>query len=102
MATPSLPQLQKHIHAHALDTLNVLISKHAKKRMRERHVTLTMVYEVLQQGRMRRPAEPDDRYPGQRCEMLRMVCGVNLAVVVYVNMPKPDLLVITVYDVQET
>lgn len=68
--------------------------------MNERHVTLKMVYDVLQHGRLRRTPEPDPRYPGLRCEMMRMVCGMNLSVVVYVDMPRPELLVITVYDVQ--
>lgn len=99
MAAPSSSQLQRHIRRASLDTLNILFSRHAKARMRERHVTPGMIYEVLQQGMIRRPPEPDIRYPGLRCQMQRMVCGVNLAVVVYVDMPSPDVLVVTVYDV---
>lgn len=99
MAAPSSSQLQRHIRRASLDTLNILFSRHAKARMREQHVTPGMIYEVLQQGMIRRPPEPDIRYPGLRCQMQRMVCGVNLAVVVYVDMPSPDVLVVTVYDV---
>lgn len=100
MAQPSPQQLEKHIRRCALDTSNVLFQLHAKRRMRERHVTLAMVYEALRRGRLVAPPEPDPRYPGLRCRMQHFVAGVNLAVVVYVHMPQPDLIVVTVFEVE--
>jgi hypothetical protein len=68
--------------------------------MRERHITLRMVYEVLQQGVLGLPPEPDPRFPGVRCRMQRFVAGMNVAVVVYVDHPRPDLLVVTVIEIE--
>jgi hypothetical protein len=100
MASPSPQQLEKHIRRSALDTANVLFRLHAKQRMRQRHVTPAMVYEALQKGKLTATPEPDPRYQGLRCRMQRFVAGVDLAVVVYVDMPKPDLVVITVFSVE--
>ena len=35
------------------------------------------------------------------CRMQRLVAGVNVAVVVYVEHPAPDLTVVTVIDVRK-
>ncbi len=100
MGSPSPQQLEKHIRRCALDTANVFFQLHAKRRMRERHVTLAMVYEALQRGTLTATPEPDPRYPGLRCRMQRFVAGVDLAVVVYVDMPQPEMVVITVFEVE--
>lgn len=86
----------------ALVTENVLFMRHARARMKQRHITLTVVYEVLQRGVLAMPPEPDPRYPGVRCRMRRYVAGMNVDVVVYVDHPEPDLVVVTVIDVGGT
>jgi len=67
--------------------------------MNERGVTRTMVYEVLRQGVMDMTPEPDPKFPGVRCRMRRYVSGKDVGVVVYVDYPGPDLVVITVIDI---
>lgn len=67
--------------------------------MRQRRITLAMVLDALQRGTLARPPEPEMRHPGLRCQMKRYVAGVNLAVVVYVEHPAPELVVVTVIDV---
>ncbi|MCL1961321.1 MAG: hypothetical protein FWG56_06040 [Desulfovibrionaceae bacterium] len=48
---------------------------------------------------MDRSPEPDPKFPGVRCRMRRYVSGVDVGVVVYVDYPGPDLIVITVIDI---
>ena len=54
---------------------------------------MPMLMEVLTRGVMARPPEPELRHTGLRCQMQRFVAGVNVAVVVYVEHPAPDLVV---------
>jgi len=101
VAAPSQRQLERHIRQHAAKTENVGFIRHAKSRMRERHVSLGMVYEVLQKGTIDKTPEPDERYADwTRCRMRRLVAGMDLIVVVAVSVPRPDLLVVTVIDIQ--
>jgi len=95
---PSLPQLQAWIRAQATDSSRVFFTKHARTRMRQRGVTHMMALEVLQQGVITQPPEPDLRFTGLKCRMQRLVCGMSVAVVVYVEYPAPDLVVVTVID----
>jgi hypothetical protein len=97
---PSQRQLERHIRACAQDTANVHIKrKHTVTRMNERGVTRTMVYEVLRQRVIDMTPEPDPKFPGVRCRMRRYVSGKDVGVVVYVDHPGPDLVVITVIDI---
>lgn len=98
---PSERQLEKHIRQSAEQTSNVAFTQHAKVKMRMRHVNAPMVMEVLRMGRMVLTPEPDMKFPGLKCRMLRFVAGVNVAVVVYVEHPSPDLTVVTVIDVKK-
>jgi hypothetical protein len=67
--------------------------------MAKRHITLSMVYEVLRRGRVPQPPEPDPRYAtGLRYRMQYLCAGKDIVLVVYVEMPNPDLLVITAID----
>jgi len=95
---PSLPQLQAWIRAQATDSSRVFFTKHARTRMRQRGVTHMMALEVLQQGVITQPPEPDMRFAGLKCRMQRLVCGIAVAVVVYVEYPAPHLVVVTVID----
>jgi len=45
--------------------------------------------------------EPDMRHTGLKCRMQRYVAGVQVAVVVYVEYPASDLVVVTVIDVKK-
>jgi len=67
--------------------------------MRQRGVTDVMALEVLRFGVLRREPEPDMRHVGMTCRMERLVCGVHIAVVVYVETPAPGLTVVTVIDI---
>lgn len=69
--------------------------------MRQRHITDPMLLEALRQGRITLAPEPDIKHPGLKCRMQRFVAGVEVAAVVYVEHPAPDLVVITVIDVKK-
>lgn len=69
--------------------------------MRERHINDPMVLEVLRSGSLALPPEPDIRHPGLICRMQRFVAGVQVAVVVYVEYPATDLVIVTVIDVRK-
>jgi hypothetical protein len=101
MAEPSSRQLEKHIRKHAVNSSNVAFTKHAQQRMRERKINMPMIFDVLRNGVLRMTPEPDLKYPGVKCRMERFVAGVQAAVVVYVEYPAPELVVVTVIDVNE-
>ena len=67
--------------------------------MRARHVNQPMVMQELRMGRMHREPEPDIRFSGLKCRMEHFVAGMNVAVVVAVEYPAPDLTVVTVIDI---
>ncbi len=69
--------------------------------MRQRHVNDPMVLEVLRLGSFPQPPEPDMKHQGLLCRMQRFVAGVQVAVVVYVEYPATDLVVVTVIDVKK-
>lgn len=99
MPEPSLRQLERHIRECANDSANVVLTTHARQRMKLRHITLPMVIDTLKRGVLGRPPEPDMRHPGLRCWMQGFVAGMDVAVVVYVEHPAPGLVVVTVIDV---
>lgn len=101
LATPSQRQIEKHIRSSAADSWNVSFVDHARKRMRERHITDQMVFEVLTSGNLVIAPEPDVRSLALRCRMARFVAGLEVAVVVAVEYPAPELVVITVLDIQK-
>ena len=68
--------------------------------MRQRHVNDPMVLEVLRQGGLGLPPEPDAKHSGLLCRMQRFVSGMQVAVVVSVDYPATDLVVVTVIDVK--
>jgi hypothetical protein len=95
----SRAQLQKHIRKAALQTMNVTITHHASLRMRERHITNAMLFDVLKCGVIKREPEPDMRHSGIKCQMERYSAGMNIAAIVNVEIPSEDLIVITVYEI---
>lgn len=101
LSVPSQRQLEKHIQTSATSSSNVILTKHARQRMQERHINDPMVMDVLRFGRLALPPEPDMKHPGLLCRMQRLVAGTNVAVVVYVEHPAPDLTIVTVIDVRK-
>ena len=101
MGSPSDRQLERHIRQSAKDSVHVVYTMHARKRMRQRHVNDPMVLEVLRLGSFALPPEPDMKHPGLLCRMQRFVAGMQVAVVVYVEYPATDLVVVTVIDVKK-
>ena len=101
MAKPSDRQLEKHIKQSAQDSASVIFTNHARLRMRQRYVNDPMVLEVLRLGSFALPPEPDMKNPGLLCRMQRYVAGVQVAVVVYVEYPATNLVVVTVIDVKK-
>lgn len=99
-ATPSNPQLERHIKTCALDTANVFLTRHAVERMNERGATPAIVYEVLQAGVLVGVPEPSIKHTGAVCRMQRCVCGENWVVCVSAEYPAPDLVVVTVYELE--
>jgi hypothetical protein len=67
--------------------------------MRLRKINDPMVLETLRKGVINHEPEPDMKADGLRCVMERYVAGVHVGVVVLVDHPAPDLLVITVMEV---
>lgn len=98
MQQPSIHQLERLIRASAADTGRVAITRHAITRMKQRGITRTMVLEALRMGCIELTPEPDMRHHGLKCRMQRLVSGVLVGAVVYVEYPAPDLTVITVID----
>lgn len=68
--------------------------------MRQRQINDPMVLEVLRMGRFARAPEPDMTQAGLVCRMQRFVAGKEVAVMVGVEYPVPELVVVTVIDVR--
>ncbi len=99
MGAPSDRQLERHIRQSAAESSRVAWTVHAQQRMRQRKINQAMALEVLRLGVITRPAEPEIAAVGLKCRMERFVAGMQVAVVVYVEFPSPDLTVVTVIDV---
>lgn len=74
-------------------------TKHAQMRMRQRRITMTMALEVPRLGVCTQPPEPELRSSTLKCRMERFGAGIQVAVVVAVEYPAPELVVVTVIDV---
>jgi hypothetical protein len=66
--------------------------------MRERRITLAMVYEALRKGNLIREPEINLRWGTLECRMERYVGGRNIAVVVAFEVDTAGLPVVTVMD----
>ena len=99
MVKLSKKQIERHIRERALNTANVLLTDHARKRMRERRITLAMVYDVLRKGMLVREPEPSLRHAALECRMQRYVEGRDIGVVVAFETDATGLPVITVMDI---
>ncbi len=88
------------MHDSSKDTGNVIWTAHADDRLRQRKLTKPMALQVLRSGRLVGAPEPDIKHRGVKCQMQQFVAGVTIRVVVSVDYPEPDLVVVTVIDVK--
>lgn len=70
---------EKKIRKLAMNSSNVLVSKHAKQRMRQRNITMPMLFDVLTKGKINRESEPDIN-GGIKSRMERYTAGQDIAV----------------------
>lgn len=95
----SKAQLAKHIRTVAKNTIAVVITTHAKTRMKQRKVTSQEVFECLQQGQIVREPEGNEDKGSLECLMERYVCGRHLGIIVALCDEDPDLVVVTLFKV---
>ncbi len=91
--------LKRRIAALAQDSAKVVVTTHARKRMRERRVLLTQVIEVLQKGVISGSAHQNIRGNWQ-CTLTKVVAGdrIDVAAAIYVDAAGELVIVITVID----
>lgn len=99
MTRLSTKQVERLIRERATDTANVLLTAHAQKRMKERRITLAMVYEALRRGSLSREPEINLRYGTLECRMERYLEGRDIAVIVAFETDTAGLPVVTVMDI---
>lgn len=97
-AKKSTAQLSRHIRGVAKNTASVIITVHASARMKKRKVGSQEVYECLQQGGIVREPEPNMEKGSLECLMERYVAGRHLGVIVALCDEEPDLIVVTVFE----
>lgn len=97
----SLLQLQRLIRQRCVDPGAVFLTSHCRLRMRQRHVSMALVLDVLRKGQLRRPAEPDPRHGSLVCRMEHFVAGRELAAAVAVSDEEPGVVVVTIIDLEE-
>lgn len=94
----SKKQIERVIRDRAVNTANVLMTDHARKRMKERRITLAMVFEVLRKGNLPREPELNLRLGTLECRMERYVEGRDIAVIVAFDTDATGLPVVTVMN----
>jgi hypothetical protein len=99
MTKLSKKQIEQQIRERALNTANILLTDHARTRMRKRRITLAMVYHALRKGILVREPEPNLRYGTLECRMERYVEGREIGVLVAFEIDAAGLPVITVMDI---
>ena len=99
LAKLSRKQIERKIRERALNTANVLLTEHARKLIRERRITLAMVYDVLRKGMLEREPEPSIRHEALECRVERYVEGRDIGVVVAFEIDATGLPVIPVMDI---
>jgi hypothetical protein len=94
----SPPQLQRLIRSRSGDPAAVLVTRHCRLRMRQRHISLSVLLDVLRLGTLRRRPEPDAVHGSVICRMEHFVAGRNLAAAVALSDDEPGVIVVTVID----
>ena len=99
MTKLSKKQIERVIRDRAINTANVLLTDHVRKRMNERRITLAMVYEVLRKGNLLREPELSLRLGTLECRIERYVEGRDIAVIVAFEADAAGLPVVTVMNI---
>lgn len=92
----SIAQLTKHIKAVSKSTENVLLTKHARERMRQRGVLDAEVYYCLRNGKIVLQPEEDLKTGHLICRMECYGASKNLAVCAALDDENPSIIVVTV------
>lgn len=92
----SRQQLERHIRAIAKDSSNVIITDHARVRMKARNVLDIEVVHCLQHGRIRIEPEEDIKTGHLVCRMECYGASRNFAVCAALSQGGPSVLVVTV------
>lgn len=90
-------QLEKHIRLTAKNSSKVFLTAHAKKRMSERKITVSVVYACLKSGRIMKEPEPNAAKGSLECHMEHYCAGKNCCVVVALCDEDPTLICVTVF-----
>jgi hypothetical protein len=95
----SKAQLAKHIRKIAKDTASIVLTDHARLRMRQRKVSAPEVFECLQLGAIDRVPEANEEMGSLECLMERYVSGRQLGIIVALCDEDPDAIVVTIFKV---
>lgn len=93
--------LEKLIHDLAKDSMRISFTLHSLSRMKERHITRLLVFDVLQKGLIKREPEIDMVTGYLKCRIERFVAGRELAIIVAVGSSSATKgVVVTAIDVR--
>ncbi len=92
----SIPQLERHIRRIVAQPTRVLWTRHAKQRMRQRHVSLEDALECLRKGRIGLPPEVDIPSARLICRLQWYGAARNVQACVALDDEDPELIVVTV------
>jgi hypothetical protein len=93
----SASQLEAHIKRVSKDTASVVFTVHSQVRMKERAISINVVFDVLRFGRIIRSPEPNSSKGSIECRMERFVVGALRCVVVALSDSDPNLIVVTAF-----
>lgn len=93
----SIDELGRHIRNAAKDTSKIIITDHAKLRMKQRKVVYQEVVHCMREGRLLNPAEPG-KNGNLVCSMNCYGSSRNIQVCVALSDEDPNLIVVTVID----
>ena len=91
----SMVEAGRLVRKRASVTANVRLTNHVLIRMKQRHIAREEVYDVLCQGRLVRPPEPNAATGSLECRLQRFIAGRELAVVAAVSDDDPSVIVVT-------
>ena len=91
----SLIEVERLVRRRASLTANVRLTTHVLARMKQRHIAREEIYDVLRQGRLVRPPEPNAAMGSLECRMQRFMAGRELAVVAAISDDDPMVIVVT-------
>jgi hypothetical protein len=93
----STQQLQAYIRSESIQSVNVVFTIHALKRMKERKITNSMAFETLRNGKINLRPEINYAKGNVECRMEYFVAGKEIKMVVALDDDDPYLLLITAF-----